>query len=179
MTSYSTLDAPIAPDIFPFAMNLLTFNCGDADAMKEQRRSPGLLAGARKDWPLESVDGRCGTEKQVVFFTFRTACGDLLEGIPEHVVRDRVFLDREVALKHAALGAEGLDCVLVIVTLLFDDLVRRGRSRTSLETETLPRHQQAAELQGHVAASRQSGDVPRPLLKHFGTAAYVGADPER
>src|SRR5258708_10973175 len=123
MTSYSTLDAPIAPDIFPFAMNLLTFNCGCSVAMKEPRRSPGLLAGARKDWPLESVDGRCGTEKQVVFFTFPTPCGDLLEGIPEHVVRDRVFLDPEVALKNAPLGAGGLDFVFRILTPLFDDLV--------------------------------------------------------
>lgn len=51
----------------------------------------------------------CRISKQRRFFIDRIAGGKAFKGIPQHRVAERHLVDWEIALEHAAAGAEGVD----------------------------------------------------------------------
>src|ERR1700716_4505640 len=61
---------------------------------------------------VQLVDARCSARKQGSLLGGRGLGRQPLESIPQHAVAGGDLVDREVALEHAAIGAEQLDAGL-------------------------------------------------------------------
>ena len=59
----------------------------------------------------DPVGACCSVVEQIGALGGRIALGKPLEGVEQHVVRERYLVDREVAFEHAPLGAELLDAI--------------------------------------------------------------------
>src|SRR5437764_14803198 len=57
----------------------------------------------------EAVKARCRAGEEIGFFRCRDAAREPLEGVEQHGVAAGALVDREVALEHAAAGAEAFD----------------------------------------------------------------------
>ena len=69
------------------------------------------------------VELRGGAAKHAVSLRFGISGRHLLKSVPQDRVRERTLVDRNIALEHAAFRTEVFDCVVVIATLLGDELV--------------------------------------------------------
>src|SRR5471032_1074008 len=104
------------------------------------------------------VDAACRARKQGRLFGRRRLGGQPLEGIPQHAEARGDLVDREIALEHAALGAEQLDAGLDPGLVGLGERLGARRRRLLVEFE---------EAQGHAEPAQLDVDV-RPLgeLRH-------------
>src|SRR5690606_25401465 len=69
------------------------------------RRAPGPVASG--DRQRQPVEARGRSREELALLLRAAPGGDALERVPEHRVAAAAEIDREVALEHAARGAEG------------------------------------------------------------------------
>src|SRR5688572_2478249 len=100
----------------------------------------------------QSVDLGGGAVEKRMLLVSGIALGDALHRVPQHWVRNRVAVRREVALEHAAPRAERLDAMLVERTPSGRKLLRGRRRIEPIQTQPQIRHAKPAELDVHVGA---------------------------
>src|SRR5215469_11101469 len=107
------------------------------------------------------------------------ASGDALEGVPQHVVAAAPLVDREVALEHRALGAEGGDAGLDIGPPGRRQFLRARRQLTQMMGEAEHPHAESAELDVNVGAGCELADPGTPAGEDLIALAGIGAEADR
>src|SRR5215472_13415369 len=107
----------------------------------------------------------------------RAAGGDALEGVPQHVVAAAPLVDREVALEHRALGAEGGDAGLDIGPPSRRQFLRARRQLTQMMGEAEHPHAEPAELDVNVGAGCELADPGTPAGEDLIALAGKGPRP--
>src|SRR5712691_7426343 len=123
---------------------------------------PPRRAGSRELRRGDSVDAGGSAAVERPLLGGRGAGRDALEGVPQLGVAAGLLVRREVALEHAALGAERLDARLEIHPPCGGEVLGRRRYLALGEIEAERGHADAAELDVDVRAFRQLGDVLLP-----------------
>src|SRR5262249_6195095 len=113
------------------------------------------------------------------FFVGRTALGDALEGVPEHVIAAAALIDREIAFEHRALWPERLDAGFDIGPPQGGELLRARRQFAGVHIEAEQPHAEPAELHMHIRAARELRDALLPLAEDLVALAGIGADADR
>src|SRR5215469_10762086 len=97
---------------------------------------------------LSTVDDAVGANSRVVkqggAFGRRVGLGEPLEAVEQDVMGERYLIDREVALEHAAVGAELLDAVAHDRSDRPGQLFRADGPRPCVPIETQSRHADSA-----------------------------------
>ena len=104
---------------------------------------------------------------------------ELFHGVEVHGEGHRHAIHGEVALEHAAFGAEALQSVAVPVPLGVEELVRGRRPCPLVPAETVVGHSQAAELEKHVGAFGQRIHLSLPAREDPLVLPGEGADAQR
>src|SRR5438309_8365334 len=123
----------------------------------------------------EAVKAGCGAGEEIGFFRCRGAAREPLEGVEQDRIAAGALVDREVALEHAAAGAEAFDAGVDIGPPRTAQLLRGGRQWREVEVEGVDDHRQPAELYIHIRAARQLPDVGAPTRENV--APLIGSDP--
>src|SRR5256884_4320277 len=90
-----------------------------------------------------------------------------LELVPEHGVRTRKPIDREVAFEHRARWTEVIDRVQIPIPIGGDQFVRCRRFFSLMPTVTVDHHLDTANLGNDVRAARQFGNSRLPRAEYF------------
>ena len=101
---------------------------------------------------------------------------DALESIPQHAVQRRDPVDREIALKHAAIDAKLLDAVQVIGRHGLGHLAGTRRPGPLVPAHAAARHTEPAQLDRDVRARRQLCDPRLPQPEHSLALPGIGTD---
>ena len=113
------------------------------------------------------------------FSVVRASGRQALERVPHHGIAAHPLVDREVALEHAAVGAERLDAGLHERPPCRGEFARGRRQRLLVEREAADRHRLAAELQHHIGALRQLAQIAPPSGKRLVGLRAIRADADR
>src|SRR5215471_9009579 len=133
----------------------------DASVVTSDRQSIGLL---------------CGAAEQRGLLLRRAAGGDALEGVPHYRIAAHAFVDREIALEHRALWAEGIDAGLDIGAPCLLEVFRGGRHVILEKREAGQLHAEPAELHISVGMARDLADAVAPLSESLLALAGIGAN---
>src|ERR1700744_2039264 len=101
---------------------------------------------------MQPLEIRRRPREQLSLLALAEIGGDALEGVEDHLVAALALIRREVALEHAAVGAERLDAGFEIGFPRSRRLLGVRRLRPFMEAETGQPHGEAAELHHHVRA---------------------------
>src|SRR5262252_670350 len=115
----------------------------------------------------ETVDALCRATEQLSLLVGRVAGSQTFEGVPQDGVARTDAVRREVALEHAAVGAERRDAGLEIGLVGLRQLLRRGRRLARMEVEHAEQHAEPAELDDDVLALAEFGDAGLPYREGF------------
>ena len=126
----------------------------------------------------QAIHPRRGAAVERLLVGRRRAGGDPLEGVPQLGVAAGLLVRREVALEHAAVGAERLDARLDVLAPRRGEFLGRRRRVALVEVEAERGHADAAELDVDVRAFRQFADVLPPAGEDLLAAAGIGTDAE-
>src|SRR6516165_8465118 len=99
---------------------------------------------------------------------------DALKRIPQHLIAARTFIDREIALEHRTLRAEGGDAGLDIGPPRLLQSLRGGRLGLFKEIEADHLHAETAELDINVGEARDLLDLGPPSGEGFVALARIG-----
>src|SRR5215471_4216304 len=91
--------------------------------------------------------------------------GDALKRIPQHLIAAGALIDREIALEHRTLRAEGRDADLDIGPPGLLQILRGGRLGLFEEIEADHLHAKAAELDKGIGEGRDLADLRAPVGK--------------
>src|SRR5258707_12100221 len=105
--------------------------------------------------------------------------GDALKRIPQHLIAAGALIDREIALEHRTLRAEGGDAGLDIGPPGLLQILRGGRLGLFKEIEADHLHTETAELDISVGEARDLLDLGAPSGKGFVALARIGTDRDR
>src|ERR1700730_12357188 len=100
----------------------------------------------------QTIGFGCGAAEQRGFLVGGTAGGDALEGVPHHRIAAHAFVDREIALEHRALRAEGSDAGLDVRAPGLLEILRGGRHVVFEESKACQLHAQPADLDIYIGA---------------------------
>src|SRR5215469_2308966 len=107
------------------------------------------------------------------------AGGDAFESVPQRGVAATAFVDREVALEHRALGAEGSDASLDVGPPGCGQFLRAGRQLARVMGEAEHAHAEPAELDMHIGAGGQLADATSPRGKDLVALTGIRAEADR
>src|SRR5262249_49576981 len=107
------------------------------------------------------------------------AAGQNLARVPVRRIAVSALVDREVALEHAALGAEAFDAGLEIRPPGICQCLGGERVLVLVEIETADAHAEPPELHVCVRTTRERPDRDRPAREHFRALPPIAADSER
>src|SRR5215472_5117850 len=107
------------------------------------------------------------------------AGSDALKGVPQHAVAAAALVDREVALEHCALGAEGRDAGLDIGPPGSGQFLGARRQFAQVMGEAEHAHAEAAELDVHIGAGGELVNLLAPRDEDFVALAGVGVETDR
>src|SRR5439155_5445983 len=113
----------------------------------------------------ETVDALCRAAEQLGLLVGRGAGCQAFEGVPQDGVARTDAVRREVALEHAAVGAEGCDAGLDIGLVGARQLLRGRRCLARVEVEHAEQHAEPAELDDDILALAEFGDAGLPRRK--------------
>src|SRR5579871_1426703 len=128
---------------------------------------------------LKFVNAGRGAAVERALLVGRGVLRQVLEGVPQLGVAAALLVGREVALEHAAVGAERLDAGLDVGAPGLGQLLRRGRCILELEAEAERGHAEPAELHVDVGTLGELGDALLPRRHHLGLLAGILADAQR
>src|SRR5271165_6530299 len=94
---------------------------------------------------VDAVGAGGGVVEQGGAFRGRVVLRETLAGVEENMVRERYLIDREIALEHAAAGAELLDAITHDRRHRSRQFFRADRLFTAVPVKPEPRHADAAE----------------------------------
>src|SRR5438132_11171909 len=110
----------------------------------------------------ETVGALCRAAEQLSLLIGRVAGGQAFEGVPQDGIARTDTVRREVALEHAAIGAERRDADLEIGLVGARQLLRGRRCLTRVEVEYAEQHAEPTELDDDVLALAEFGDAGLP-----------------
>src|SRR5438128_10742229 len=90
----------------------------------------------------KAVKARRGAGEEIGFFRCRGAAREPLERVEQHWVAAGALVDREIALEHAAAGAEAFDAGVDIGPPRIRELLRGGRQWREVKIEGVDDHRQ-------------------------------------
>src|SRR6266550_6446337 len=124
---------------------------------------------------IQPVKIRRRLREQRGLLSFAVWRGDTFEGVEDDLIAALALVRRKIALKHAAVGTEGLDAGLDIGPPRRGGLLRRGRHRPLVKIITKQAHRQPPKLHNHIGTFRdfldRSPPLPKSLLAPVGKAA--------
>src|SRR5581483_7412980 len=142
--------------------------------------SPSRIGCSKPASPVrQPVDALRGVVEQRGTLARGEALRELLELVPERGVGAGELVDGEVALEHAAVGAELLDCVQIPVAVGREQFVRGRRPLAFVPAEAVDRHLQPAHFHHHVRAGRHRGEIALPVGEHGVALAGVRPHAQR
>src|SRR5947209_19794800 len=149
--------------------------CPDATCLGYSR-SPMPCSDTRC---IQSVKPICRAGERRRLFGGGAAGGDVLEGVPQRGVAAAALVDREIALEHRALGAEGGDAGLDIGPPGGGEFLRARRQFARVEVEPEHPHAQPAQLDMRIGAGCQLPAPPAPFCEHLVALASLAAPAAR
>src|SRR5437870_3438157 len=143
--------------------------CPDATCLGYSR-SPMPCSDTRC---IQSVKPICCAGEQRRLFGGGAAGGDVLEGVPQRGIAAAALVDREIALEHRALGAEGGDAGLDIGPPGGSQFLRARRQLAGMDGEPEHPHAEPAELDVDIGAGRQFADPSAPFCEDLVAPAGI------
>src|SRR6516165_6082686 len=104
---------------------------------------------------------------------------DALKRIPQHLIAAATLIDREIALEHRTLRAEGGDAGLDLGPPGLLQILRGGRLGLFKKIEADHLHAETAELDISVGEARDLLDLGAPSGEGFVALARIGTDRDR
>src|SRR5215470_6317080 len=102
--------------------------------------------------------------------------GEALECIPQHLIAAAALIDREIALEHRTLRAEGGDAGLDIGAPGLLQILRGGRLGLFKEIEADHLHAETAELDISIGEARDLLDLGAPSDEGFVALTRIRTD---
>src|SRR6516165_6522233 len=127
----------------------------------------------------QPIEPRRGAGEEIGLFRWRCTVCQPLERVEQHWIAAGTLVDREVALEHRALGAEGGDAGLDIWPPGRRQLLRARRQLTQMMSEPEHPHAESAELDVNVGAGCKLADLGTPAGEDLVALAGIGAEADR
>src|SRR5437899_9510675 len=128
---------------------------------------------------VEPIEPRRGAAEQIRFLGRTCRTRQNLAGTPERRVAIGALVDGEVALEHAAPGAESFDAGLEIRPPGMRQGFGGKRPWLLVKIEPADPHPEPAELHADVLTTGERPDGGGPAREHFRPLRRIGSDSER